>query len=319
MGEIIGAEIYLTEITKPPARYPIVACISAASAFGTLAALGVATIATNFSFDWRNAFWAGAAIAVIGAVARTKLRETPDFVDMKRRMKISMEEAKHDGLGKAAELLYSLNTFNKEKVDKKTLLAYFLLACASPLSFYFVYVYCSDVLKNTFHFSAAQIIQQNLIMTGVDTLMCIVSVYLSTIMHPLKLLRLKLLCFIPFALIGPILLNNASSASAIFIIQLMALSLRSNPGASVFLPYFPIFKRFTYSSFLYALSRALVYIGTSFSLVYLTEFFGYYGLWIIVIPTVIGFAWGLRHFMKLEKLYNPIMFASPKLQPNRAM
>ena len=125
----------------------------------------------------------------------------------------------------------------------------------------------------------------------------------------------KLLCFVPFALFGPMLLNNVNSSIELFFIQLLAISLRYNPAAAVLLVYFPVFKRFTYSSFLYALSRVLIYIGTSFGMVYLTEFFGYYGLWIIVIPAVIGFAWGLRHFMKLEKLYNPIMYASLKMQP----
>jgi len=33
MGEIIGAEIYITEITKPPVQYPAVSFIAVASSF----------------------------------------------------------------------------------------------------------------------------------------------------------------------------------------------------------------------------------------------------------------------------------------------
>ena len=39
MGEVIGAEIYLTESTKPPIRYPVVAFVSVSAAFGALTAL----------------------------------------------------------------------------------------------------------------------------------------------------------------------------------------------------------------------------------------------------------------------------------------
>jgi hypothetical protein len=73
------------------------------------------------------------------------------------------------------------------------------------------------------------------------------------------------------------------------------------PGVSVFIKYLPTLKRFTAASFVYALSRAIMYIITSFSLVYLTEILGYYGLWLIMIPVNIGFLWGIKHFEELEK------------------
>jgi len=65
----------------------------------------------NSSFGWRYAFFYGAIIAVIGLVARTRLRETPEFVNYQSRMKI-------------------LNKLNqkyvvKERVDKKALLGLF--------------------------------------------------------------------------------------------------------------------------------------------------------------------------------------------------
>ncbi len=53
MGEIIGAEIYVTETTKPPVRYPAVGLIGCASRFGTMVALGIAYLVTSFRFDWR--------------------------------------------------------------------------------------------------------------------------------------------------------------------------------------------------------------------------------------------------------------------------
>ena len=56
------------------------------------------------------------------------------------------------------------------------------------------------------------------------------------------------------------------------------------------------------TSFIYALSRAIMYVITSFGLVYLTEGLGYYGLWIVVIPVTVGYMWAVRYFEKIEKI-----------------
>ena len=45
-----------------------------------------------------------------------------------------------------------------------------------------------------------------------------------------------------------------------------------------------------------------MYIVTSFGLVYLTRWFGHYGLWTIIFPVTLSFLWGVRHFEKLEGL-----------------
>jgi MFS family permease len=87
MGEFIGAQLYLTEITKPPIQYPVVALTSVFSILGGTAALAVASLTTLYEFSWRSAFWFGVIVALIRTVARTTLKETPDFADAKRRVK----------------------------------------------------------------------------------------------------------------------------------------------------------------------------------------------------------------------------------------
>lgn len=94
VGEIVGAELYLTEITNPPIQYPIVSFIAIASVIGTVVALAMATLVLAIGLDWRIAFWIGASIAMIGAVARTALRETPEFADARRRL-----QNKYEGVG----------------------------------------------------------------------------------------------------------------------------------------------------------------------------------------------------------------------------
>lgn len=50
--------------------------------------MGIAFISSSYNFNWRYAFCFGALVALIGSVARTGLRETPEFADAKRRMKM---------------------------------------------------------------------------------------------------------------------------------------------------------------------------------------------------------------------------------------
>ncbi|WP_342259873.1 proline/betaine transporter [Candidatus Tisiphia endosymbiont of Metellina segmentata] len=46
----------------------------------------------------------------------------------------------------------------------------------------------------------------------------------------------------------------------------------------------------------------IIAIGiTSFGFIYIIDYFGNWGILIIMIPTIIAFAYGLLHFEKLEK------------------
>jgi MHS family proline/betaine transporter-like MFS transporter len=302
LGEIIGAEIYLTEITKPPVQYPAVGLIWCFSSFGSMMALAVAFLVTSSGFDWRLAFWIGACIALVGSIARTRLRETPEFVDMKRRIKKSIEESTHDGLAKASELLMSTNIIWKEKVNKATALAYFLTACAWPVCFYFSFVWCGDLLKNKFGFTGEQVIRQNFFVSITQLISFIIFVLLSYKINPIKILKFKFWIFFPVLLFIPLLINM-SDAFGIFLIQCFTISFATVgvPANSIFLKYFPVYLRFTYTSFMYALSRAVIYVITSFSLVYLIEGLGYWGLLVVMIPTTLAFLWGVHHFESLEK------------------
>ena len=73
-------------------------------------------------------------------------------------------------------------------------------------------------------------------------------------------------------------------------------------NSPVALSPFSLLKRFTYIYLLYAISRSVMYIVTSFGLVYLVKEFGYIGIMGVVVPTLILYRWGLWHFEKLEKM-----------------
>ena len=295
VGEIVGAELYLTEITTPPIQYPIVSFIAIFSVVGTVAALAVASLFTSFGLNWRIAFWIGAAIAMVGAVARTTLRETPEFADAKRRLQKKMEKAYIDH-----KTLEDDPIFN-EKANHKTTLYLLLVNCAWPACFYFAYVHCGNILKNSFSYNAESVIHHNLIISIIQLTGLIIISLLSRTIYPLKILKTKLVIFSIGILMRPYLLEN--TPAYVFIIQsfIVLFAVDTVPAVSIFFKHFPVFKRFTYSSLIYATSRAMMYIITSFGIIYLTKYLGHYGLLIVIIPLNIGCALGINHFENLEK------------------
>ena len=201
VGEIVGAELYLTEITTPPIQYPIVSFIAIFSVVGTVAALAVASLFTSFGLNWRIAFWIGAAIAMVGAVARTALRETPEFADAKRRLQKRVDQTYIN-----SKVLKNDPMLN-EKANKKTTLYLFLVNCAWPACFYFAYVHCGNILKNSFGYNAESVIHHNLIISIIQLVGLITISLLSYKIYPLKILKTKLAIFSIGILACPYLLK----------------------------------------------------------------------------------------------------------------
>jgi len=303
MGEVMGANIYVIETTKPPIQYPAVALMGISGSIGGSAALGIAFLSTSYGFNWRIAFWIGAVVALIGAVARTRLRETPDFINAQIKAKKAKEIKKAVSRGR----VNSIQETNTDKMKKQTALALFFIECSWPVCFYFSYIYCGRLLKSSFGLTAEQVIHQNLIVSTIQLLSFVVVAFLSYKIYPLKILKAKLLIFLGFIIVCPYMLYNASSPFQILLIQsfTVVFGFMGLPAMPVFYRHIPVLRRFTYATFMYALSRAFIYIVTSFGLVYCSHYFGHWGLLIIIIPTAIAFTYAIYYFEKLDKEYAP--------------
>ena len=297
VGEIVGAELYLTEITKPPVQYPVVSFVAIASVVGTVGALALATAVLAMGLEWRVAFWIGASIAMVGAVARTALRETPEFADAKRRLQKKYEISDID------QNILKDNLVLNKKVNKKTTILLFLINCAWPVCFYFAYMHCAGILKNSFGYTAQAIIHHNLIISIVQLFGLLFITFLSLKVYPLKILKIKLMIFSVLILFSPYFLSKIASPFHLLLLQsfIVLFALDTVPAVSIFFKHFPVFKRFTYGSLIYATSRAFMYIITSFGMIYLTESFGTYGILIVITPLNIACFVGLHHFENLEK------------------
>jgi len=72
----------------------------------------------------------------------------------------------------------------------------------------------------------------------------------------------------------------------------------------IFYKSFPVFKRFTAASFIYAMAYAVAYIVTTFGLTYLIAYWGYWGLWVLMVPALVRYGFGLNHFIQQERAAN---------------
>ncbi|WP_266105306.1 MFS transporter [Rickettsia peacockii] len=174
---------------------------------GGMIALAVASLVTSFGFNWRIAFLLGTIIAIVGAVARTALRETPEFADAKRRVKKNITL-----IQKTTDNPLKDNLIYNERVNLKTVFFLLLISCGWPICFYFTYIYCGEILKNSFNFTAEAVIHHNFIVAIVNFCAYLILNYLSYIIYPLKILKIKLVIFFIFALICPYLLNNITTS-----------------------------------------------------------------------------------------------------------
>ncbi len=298
MGEIIGAELYLTETIKPPALYPAVGMMTIAVCIGVMVALLITNITLSEGFSWRIAFWFGTFIAVIGGFARTALREAPDFADAKKELINLGEDCNVSNIKEKikASLIVS------QKISIKTALALFSIQMIAPIVFYFVFIHCSTILKHKFGFTVAQIAGQSLSVSFFELIFTVLIVYLSLVINPLKILRTKYYMYFFFALASPFLLDQATNYFHILLIQIFTVILcpMECPASPIFYKAFPIFKRFTTVSFSFAMSRALMHVISSFGTVYLVDGFGNAGVLFLFVPAIIAYGFGLRHFFNLK-------------------
>lgn len=177
LGEVIGAGVYLFETLKSPHKYIANAIIDMASRVGGFFALGVASLVLNSSFNWRYAFFIGAGIAIIGFVARTRLRETTEFANYQCRMKVQ----------KQLDTRYVAN----EKVNKKALVGLFFNIIMMPFIFYIAYMYLGDFMKSNLGMTAGQVINHNFKFSIVDFLILGGFAYLYQFIHPIKIIKVS--------------------------------------------------------------------------------------------------------------------------------
>ena len=297
MGEKVGAQLYLAETLKSPYKYMYGGMISVASELGGFVALIVASFAISFAFNWRIAFWIGAIIALIGLVARTRLRETPEYVDFKRRLKIKMAMVNKPGL------LTNFPPGYKERLDKKAILAYFLIRFIGPACFYITYIAAGSFMKERLGFNAEEVIHQNMKVSIIITIAILITVYLSKKYHPIKITKVYVTLFGVCLIFVPYWFSHITNVFSLSFLQFATYI----PGLCMSVleiscfAHIPVAKRFTLLAATFGISSALSNTISSLAFIPLTDYFGFYGLWFIFSPMLVGFIYSVNYIEKLEK------------------
>lgn len=283
-SETSGAQIFLKEVIKPPSQYFAVSTIGISSSIGACFALGVASFVTNSNLGWRMAFWLGAIVAIVGAVARFRLEETPEFIKEKQK-----------------DVKIVLNRL-QQKISKKVTLAYFLVYCGCPLTFYLSFMYFSPKLI-ALGYTSEKVILHNFVLCIFATIISTFFATMSYKVKPLRILRARGIGTLSLALILPLAMDNITKPTDIFFLQLLILfvGLEPLPADAIFMKYFPVLQRFRYVAVLSSLRMVFMFTSTSFGFVYLNRSIGKWGLSVIIIPVSLAFLWGVRYFKKLEK------------------
>jgi MHS family proline/betaine transporter-like MFS transporter len=311
MGEGTGADLYILETTPRPSVFLFTGLLTASTTLGSLSALLISKIATNDGlFNWRYAFFIGAIIAFFGLQARLALKETIDFGNAKIKLQSFSDE--HKNLSNDNKLN------NKSKINTKTIMAWFGVGVFWPVIFYYAYGYSNQVLLKQFGYTQMQIINNSIIVALVQMLNNVMLSCLGLKIYPLKILKFKCVVFLLFSFTFPYILSHATSGTTILLLQLAMICFwpSNNPATPIFLSYFPIFKRFTYTSIIHSLARIVGHIIPTFALVFIIEGFGVYGMLFIFPTFTILFYLAVKHYEELERLSgNYPQTAKDKLSP----
>ena len=287
LGEAMGAGVYLAETLKSPYKYIANGLIDIQARMGGFLALGVASLVLNSNFSWRYAFFIGAGIAVIGLVARRRLRETPEFVSYQTRMKLQKQ----------------LDNIIDEKVEMRSCLAMALSIIVFPFGYYIAYIYLGDFMKDSLGMTAEQVINHNFKFSIIDVLIVSFFAYLYKFIHPINITIVLGFILLFTLLLTPYCLENIhvlGGENMIFILQ-AGIGQIISINLLMWMKHFPISKRFTAAATIFGISTAIGYAVVAYGLIPLTRWFGYYGIWVLYAPIIIGFIWALNYLMKLEK------------------
>lgn len=238
----------------------------------------------------------------MGASARTRLHETKDFVDMKTRCKNELEEAKEGSIEEKA-LLFGSKHLLSEKINLQTTLAYFLISCGFPACFYCSFIHLAQELKINFNYSADDILHHNLVLSVCYVSSFLVYSFLCYKVHPIQILKFRAVVFMLGILFSICSLGYVmGSPHTIFWFQffIMCFGVMDVPASAICINYFPVSKKYTSIGLIYAFSRMMIYITTSFGMTLFTNYFHDYGIFFVLTPVGIGYAWGTYYFDRLE-------------------
>ena len=161
-------------------------------------------------------------------------------------------------------------------------------------------------MKDTLGMTAEDVTNHNFKFSIYAVLGSALMAYLCYKFHPVKIVGISCFVGVIATIYAPYCLNNVNldgGAKMIYFLQCIIYmpTLNAIITEITWFKYFSISKRFTVVATTFGIASALGYSLPAYGLIPLTRWFGYYGIWVLYAPIIIGFIWALNYLMKLEK------------------
>ena len=296
-GESAAADIFCTELVKPPTVYRVCVGLKLVSNLAGLAALLLGLFCVSLTENgWKYCFYFGGTIALCAMNFRRKLRETKEFLD-------AHIDVREDALSRL-----------KEHFLKRNFKCLIGLNIAAAAGFVFGYGFCTGLLRNV-GLSDAQILFNNACIVAIEIAVIAGFGGLTYIFPPLTILRWRCLSSFVIIPLGFLILYIDTNHFTIVIAQLaVLLPIQGlDPALPVFIKGFHPKKRFTNYGLSWALSKSITYLTTGVLATFLETQLGLYGLLIFLLSSSAIFLYALWHFVPEEKMRR--LLAEGKVPP----
>jgi MFS transporter, MHS family, proline/betaine transporter len=270
--EVVGAVVYTTESVKAPRCYFYTALIGVAAESGSLFALAACTLMLTIRPEdgWRYIFFLGSAIAVVGSIARVRLKESPEFINATKQRKIVNVK--------------SLKLWETFKQTKRNTIAYFLLQMRGPFLFYMTYIGLNEFIARRYGYTPTDIIKHNLFLSLASFGTYIIFVCLTRYVFPFRLLKMIGWTLFGFSILLTGMLNESSGLVYISLAQgIMGCLNVTGISDAIFTRGFPVIGRYTIMGTAYSFARSITALTTSYACVVIASTFGLTGVFVLMI------------------------------------
>ncbi len=284
--EFTGARIYVTELTEKYHPYFYTAIVGAVADAGALFSLAICSLMLWISpnHGWRGVFFLGAGIAIVSAISRTKLKESPEFLEKLKKFKEFSNQKK------------ALYTAFKENLLNT--ICYFLMELIRPFLGFTFLIYMGQYLSLHYGYTPEQIVRHNFFITLVSFAVHLFFIFLTRYIHPIKILKFTTIVLFFLSLALPFLIKQSTTIFDIFVIQVICWSLNvTSIGSAIFVKGFPTIGRFTMLGFSFSFARAIGAVATSYGCIWLAEKYSFAGISILMTSMVILYGIGLHFFL----------------------
>jgi MFS family permease len=277
MGERAGGEVYLTEFLQGKKIFGGYLMLILMASTGCQIALYGIQLSLEGYFSWRYLFVFGLAIFIVGYFARRCLAETSDFVN-------------------------SANVV-QDKVRFKFYMASFFIECLGPVALFISVTGLNSIFTEVYHYSDLQITLRNLDACYFCILYNCIALLMYKKHSPFNMAMTRHAMGTLLLLVTPFLLTHYMSWELAIIIQSLwcFFCMGDMHIKPIMFKNSPIRKRVQVGILSFAFARALVAVITTFGILLLQPYLGYYVYILIGLPFFIAYGIAANYFRKLDE------------------